>query len=280
MKEKSPPDTLDCELTNGWRSAFKVFEFPGGPIMLHLGIDQHRKQLTVSLGDEEGRVLIARQVSTQWDRVRKFFAEVRELSQPASGFKAIVEVCGFNDWLLVMLHEFGCAEIVLVQTTSRNRKKTDRRDAAKLQELLWINRGRLAHGERLPELRRVTIPAAEEAENRHLTKTLNKIQLILLRHNLQQQCPTRTLQTQKAQRWLSQLDLPSVDRLELNLLLAQWKLWDEQISDVERQIVPRQAEHAGARLIATIPGGRGYSALALASRVGDIHRRCAGLRFP
>jgi transposase len=89
---------------------------------------------------------------------------------------------------------------------------------------------------------------------------------------LQQQCPTRTLQTQKAQRWLSQLGLPSVDRLEMNLLLAQWKLWDEQISDVEQQIVPRQAEHAGARLIATIPGGRGYSALALASRVGDIHR--------
>jgi hypothetical protein len=51
--------------------------------MLYLGIDQHRKQLTVSLGDEEGRVLIARQVSTQWDRVRKFFAEVQELSQPA-----------------------------------------------------------------------------------------------------------------------------------------------------------------------------------------------------
>ena len=34
--------------------------------MLYLGIDQHRKQLTVNLRDEDGGVLIAQQVSTEW----------------------------------------------------------------------------------------------------------------------------------------------------------------------------------------------------------------------
>jgi transposase len=251
--------------------------------MLYLGIDQHRKQLTVNLRDEEGRVLLARQVSTQWDRVRAFLAQVQEQARPASGFKAVVEVCGFNDWLLKMLGEFGCADIVLVQTASRGRKKTDRRDAAKLGELLWINRLRLARGEKLQQLRRVTIPAPEDAENRQLTtlrkrlgecrtKTLNKIQLILLRHNLQQECPTRTLQTQRARHWLGELKLPEVDRLALDLLVVQWKLWDEQMQDVEQRIAQRQAEHPAAVLIATVPGGRGYAALALASRIGDIRR--------
>ena len=42
--------------------------------MLYLGIDQHGKQLTVNLRDEDGRVLTARQVSTEWQRVRAFFA--------------------------------------------------------------------------------------------------------------------------------------------------------------------------------------------------------------
>jgi hypothetical protein len=35
--------------------------------MLYLGIDQHARQITISLRDENGDVLQARQVSTQLD---------------------------------------------------------------------------------------------------------------------------------------------------------------------------------------------------------------------
>jgi transposase len=252
--------------------------------MLYLGIDQHRKQLTVNLRDEDGRVLMARQVSTEWKRVRAFLAQVQQQSETAGGFKAILEVCGFNDWLLKMLRdEFGCADVVLVQPASRSRKKTDRRDAAKLSELLWINRHQLTRGEKLPGLRRVVPPTADEAQSRQLTtlrkrlgecrtRTLNKIQLILMRHNRQQECPTRTRHTQSARRWLEQLQLPEIDRLELNLLLVQWALWDQQIAEVDTQILHRSAEHADALLIATVPGARDYTALALASRIGDVRR--------
>jgi len=45
--------------------------------MLYLGIDQHRKQLTVCVRNEEGDILLRRQVSTDWDRVRAFGAEWR-----------------------------------------------------------------------------------------------------------------------------------------------------------------------------------------------------------
>ena len=45
--------------------------------MLYLGIDQHRKQLTVNVRNEQGDVVLKRQVSTEWDRVRKFFEELR-----------------------------------------------------------------------------------------------------------------------------------------------------------------------------------------------------------
>jgi transposase len=252
--------------------------------MLYLGIDQHRKQLTVNLRDEDGRVLIARQVSTEWVRVRAFLAQVRQQAEPAGGFKAILEVCGFNDWLLKMLRdEFGCADVVLVQPTSRSRKKTDRRDAAKLSELLWINRLQLTRGEKLPGLRRVVPPTADDAWSRQLTtlrkrlgecrtRTFNKIQLILMRHNWQQECPTRTRHSQAARRWLEKLELPEIDRLEMNLLLAQWTLWDQQIAEVDKQIFQRSAQHADASLIATVPGARDYTALALAARIGDIRR--------
>lgn len=251
--------------------------------MLYLGIDQHRKQVTVNVRDEEGHVVIARQVSTQWERIRAFFAQLRERAEAAGGFIAIVEVCGFNDWLIGLLKEYGCHDIALVQTAARSRKKTDRRDAAILAELLWINRQRLAHGEKLQHLRRVTIPSPQDAQDRQLTalrkrlgecrtRTLNKIQRILLRHNLQQECPTKGLQTHLAATWLKQLKLNEGDRLELDFLLAQWKLWDEQIDDVDKRICQRFPKSLEARLISSIPGARDYTALALASRVAGIQR--------
>ena len=117
--------------------------------MLYLDIDQHRKQLTVNLRDEQGDVVLKRQVSTQWERVRRFFGDLQRQSEPEGGFVTIVEVCGFNDWLLRMLAEYGCGQTLLVQPTKRSKKKTDHRDANALGELLWVNLGRLLAGGRV-----------------------------------------------------------------------------------------------------------------------------------
>jgi len=104
--------------------------------MLYLAIDQHRKQLTVNLRNEQGDVVLRRQVSTEWPRARSFLKEVRETSAPEGGFVAILEVCGFNDWLLKLLAEYGCRETILIQPEKRSKKKTDRRDAYALGDLL------------------------------------------------------------------------------------------------------------------------------------------------
>ena len=41
--------------------------------MLYLGIDRHARQITVSLRDENGDVLLARLVSTRPDKIQEFF---------------------------------------------------------------------------------------------------------------------------------------------------------------------------------------------------------------
>src|SRR5215468_7522960 len=130
--------------------------------MLYLAIDQHRKQLTVNLRDEEGNVLLQRQVSTRWQAVREFFQDMRERGRQAGGWMVIVEVCGFNDWLLKLLVDYEAREIVLLQPEDRQRQKTDRRDANRLGELLWLNRQRLAAQLRVQGMRRVVIPSADE----------------------------------------------------------------------------------------------------------------------
>jgi hypothetical protein len=40
---------------------------------LYLGIDQHARQITISLRDENGNAVLARQVSTQPGKVNAFF---------------------------------------------------------------------------------------------------------------------------------------------------------------------------------------------------------------
>jgi hypothetical protein len=44
--------------------------------MLYLGIDQHARQITISLRDENGDVVQARQVSTQPKMIHAFFQQL------------------------------------------------------------------------------------------------------------------------------------------------------------------------------------------------------------
>jgi transposase len=251
--------------------------------MLYLGIDQHRKQLTVSLRNEAGDVVLRRQVSTEWGRVRSFFEELRRNAEPEGGFVTMVEVCGFNDWLLKILTEYGCRETVLIQVEKRSKKKTDRRDAHQLSGILWVNRHRLLAGQRVEGVRRVQPPSAQDAQDRQITelrkrmgqlrtRTINKIKHLLRKHNLEQEQPAKGIDTKRTRKWLATLPLGPIDRMELDLLLEQWLVWDVQMEKLETEISKRQAQSQTAAIVATIPGCAAYGSLALAARIGSIER--------
>ncbi len=99
--------------------------------MLYLGIDQHARQITISVRDEQGDVLQARQVSTRPVKIPAFFAKLtRERLRDGESFVAVLEVCGFNDWLIRLLNDYRCHKVILIQPEERKQRKTDRRDAA------------------------------------------------------------------------------------------------------------------------------------------------------
>jgi len=93
--------------------------------MLCGGIDQHRKQLTVSVRDESWNAMLSRQVSTEWKKVRAFFDEVRDLAQAHDGYMSVVEICGFNDWLLKLLPKHGCRETDAARPAAGTQKRTN-----------------------------------------------------------------------------------------------------------------------------------------------------------
>jgi transposase len=254
--------------------------------MLYLSIDQHAKQITVVVRNESGDTLLRRQVSTRPEKITSFFEQLREMD---AEFMAILECCGFNDWLIEELRKYDCHNIVLIHPEKPSKKKTDRRDARKLCDLLWVNRERIAAGEPVHGLRRVYIATQQEKDDRQITalrqslgscrtKVLNKIQRILHRHNLMWKYPTKSFQTQTGIRWLEDLKLPEMDRFEMDLLLQEWKSLNEQMTKVNEKIRERASRTTpesplnAAQILMTAPGVSHYSALGIASRIGPIER--------
>ena len=225
---------------------------------------QHSKQLTVNARNDDGDSVLRRQVSTKWEALEIFFQEFQQLSHDQGGYVAVVEVCGFNDWLIERLPKWGCKEVILVQPEERQRQKTDRRDANRLSELLWINRERLLNGRRVQGIRRVYIPTQQERDDRRitalrrnvgtrLTRAINAVRHLLRRHNLEQDCPTKGIQTQAARKWLKALELSELDRLEMNYLLALWESHEKERDELEKTIAARQVKNKKAATVAS-PG--------------------------
>jgi transposase len=238
--------------------------------------------MTVSVRNEAGSVTLRRQVSTRPAKVEEFLEQVHGLED--GRYVVMLEVCGFENWLVDRLKaDASCEEVVLMQPERTSKKKTDRRDASRLSELLWVNRHLLLAGEKVRGIRRVYQPTEEEREDRQLTsvrqrlgrrrtQTINQIRHLLRRHNLEWERPTKGFQTKRVRQWLKTLGVGEMDRLELDQLLEQWDLWDRQIEELDKRIARRFDQNANAKLLATIVGVGGYMALAIVSRIGDIRR--------
>ena len=254
--------------------------------MLYLGIDQHAKQLTISLRDDSGAVVQYRQVSTEPTRCLEFLSKLKELAG-AEGFVAVVEVCGFNDWLLELLPKYGCVQTVLIQPEKKRKVKTDRRDAKALSELLWLNRDRIRNKQSIHGVRQVVLPTNIDRDNQRLTlirqqvgrqhtRAINQIKHILRRYNLQWQMPTKTFPSKKAITWLKTIDLPPSDRGELNWHMSELERLSNKIDLLNADIVSRAQGDRDVELLRTIPGVAYFTALALSSRIGDAKRFASG----
>jgi transposase len=255
--------------------------------MLYLAIDQHKTQLTINIRNEQGDVLQKGQVSTNHADIDEFFATFSKKARKHRGYMAIVEVCGFNDWLLEKLQKTACSEIVIIQADNSALNKTDKRDANALGEFLWNNRKRFQDGQRPNGIRRIIPADSIDAKVRQLanfrqrlvrqrTMTINKIKGIINKHNMAQDAPTGKYDTKKFREWIKKVQLPVVDRFEVDMNIQSWEQYDKQICDVEGELV-KHAEASEAKMadvyrLKAIPGISAIGAITLLSRIGDIKR--------
>lgn len=259
--------------------------------MWYIGIDQHKRYLTICVRDEQGDVVQRRQVKTAWVEVQRFLERLAAQAVEHGGYVAVMEVCGFNGWLIRQLNRRGCVRVIVVAAPDRVRQKTDRRDAARLSELLWMNRDRITNGARLLNLKEVYQPTEQEQQDRQitmlrhrlgrrLTRVKNLIQAILRRHNLEQTCPTKGKFTRAARKWQEGLAraegekavLPEIDRVELWMALEQHDLLVVHRAEAEALIRTRAKARPAIRIVRTLPTAGAYTGLALLAYIGPIAR--------
>ena len=58
--------------------------------MLHLGIDLHRKQMTVSLRKPNGDALLRHQVSTRWPKLEEFRQQLHQSMAAGEEYVAVM----------------------------------------------------------------------------------------------------------------------------------------------------------------------------------------------
>jgi transposase len=255
--------------------------------MLYLAIDQHKNQMTINIRNEQGDVIQKGQISTNHTDIDDFFAALVKKTRKHRGYMAIVEVCSFNDWLLEKLKKTRCSEIVVIQPDHSALNKTDKRDANALGALLWNNRKRLQGGQRPNGIRRIFPADPADAQVRQLanfrqhlikqrTKTINKIKGIINKHNMAQDAPTEDCSTKKFKQWIAKVQLPVVDRLEVDMNIQSWELLDKHILEVESELVKRsecsETKMAEVYRLKAISGISAMGAITLLSRIGDIKR--------
>ena len=91
-----------------------------------------------------------------------------------------------------------------------------------------------------------------------------------------QDAPTELYHTKKFREWIKTVQLPVVDRFEVDMNIQSWELYDKQIDKVEGDLVKR-AEESKTRMadvyrLTSIPGISAMGAITLLSRIGDITR--------
>ncbi|MCX6633782.1 MAG: IS110 family transposase [Acidobacteria bacterium] len=238
--------------------------------MFYIGIDVHKKFLSLNVKDETCATLWRRKLST--GRVEP---ELCEMAQRFAPCKVVFEASGSAEWLIDLLRPLT-QEVVLahpgrLRIISQTVKKTDKIDAAILAELLAKD-----------YIPRAYIASAAEREDRALVRghrylsrlargAKQRVRAALARHNWLE--PTELdLWTRAGRAWLLALAWPAKERLELEATLAVLDGVLAQQRPLDRQVEQRAQEHEGAGLLRSIPHLGPLTALAIVAILGQIER--------
>jgi transposase len=239
--------------------------------MKSVGIDLHKKTITLCVIDHDGAFLTTRTLAcTAPAAILAFFAAL-------GPFQAVVEATAGYQWLWELLEPLA-QRIVLahpgkLRIIAQSTRKSDRFDARVLAEFLYLDM--------IPESYR---PTPRQRAHRALvrqrqflmkqrTQLRNKIRRILSDYNADR----RDLFSRSGLEALPSLPLNAADRLIVNQLLEQLQFLEaqrvalqEQLRTFAKEGPPREAEHR--ELLRSLPGVGEVTCEVVLAELGDVQR--------
>lgn len=237
----------------------------------YIGVDLHKKMCYVTVSDVSGKVKRQTEISTDTDKVAKFFSKYKGAS---------VAVESTMNWVPFYenLESLGCKVVLSnplqTKAIAAARIKNDKVDSKVLVDLLRTNYLPTAYIQPreirdLKELVRLRIQFVEMR-----TRIKNRIHSVLFKNNLKHDYSN--LYGKAGIEWLHTLEVRDIYRQELDWCLDALKQLNRLIEEIEENIQDKAKADYDCKLLMTIPGISYFSALTIKSEIGDIARfRCA-----
>lgn len=233
----------------------------------YIGVDLHKKSCYVTIMDNLGKIRKQTEISTETDKVRKFFARYEEAS---------VAVESTMNWIPFYenLESLGCAVVLsnplATKAIASARIKNDKVDSRVLADLLRTNLLPTAYIQprEIRDLKELVRQRVSYVEIR--TQIKNKIHSVLFKSNIAQ--GFSNLYGVAGMKWLRNLELRDIYRQELDRYLLTLDLLNEQIEEMSNTIMETAKANYDCKLLMTIPGISYFTALVIKSEIGDISR--------
>ena len=235
----------------------------------YVGLDIHKNFVFAVVVDKDGNQISEKQIRNEPYYLNKFFRDMDRDS------KIALESCIGWEYIHDYLSDMGFTNLSLaspskVRLIATSKKKTDSHDARILADLLRTNMLPTSYAPSavIREQRLITRYRASHGRLKGIIK--NKIHAILLRNGIHQEFSD--LFGQEGTRFLLNLDLPDIDRYQMNQYLELIRHYDVQINKTEERIKDYVEYNPEVKLLMTIPGISYYSGLAITGEIGDIRR--------
>lgn len=239
--------------------------------MNFIGVDLHKKSITVCIWNPEGRSKFRKFDCDDVLKISSFFCE----NKP---FQVSVEATASYHWFVELLEPMA-DKIVLahpkkMRIIAESRNKSDRVDARVLAEFLANDWTPLAYRPTSRQREHRTLVRHRQFLIRERTRVRNKIRRMASDYNADR----RNLFTKDGLEHLSKfVPFNASERFAVDQLLEQLETFNEQILAVGRQIkafaakaLEREASHRA--LLRTIPGVGEITSEVVLAELGDVER--------
>jgi transposase len=229
---------------------------------MYIGMDLHKNYIQVAAVDKDGQLLYNSKIDNNHDQISDFFKDIR-----ADNTRVVMESSSvWYDTYRYLSEKF---DVVLSNPTKTKaiasaKIKTDKIDARTLADLLRADLIPACYIPSMEIMQLRQIVRHREFLVRQRTNLKNKIHGILLLNGIRIQGKPFTKQYISA--------LRNLGDPRINDYLGIIERLDVTIDDVTKKIKAHVKDNRAASIIATVPGIGYYSALLIASEIGDINR--------